>query len=282
VNAPKRDNIHLPYLRRIKDEAFRRAVELFDTGDIGGLREHLLTHPEVVHQRVTFEGGNYFRNPALLEFIAENPTRNGRLPKNAVEGARVMLEAGAKADRKSLDSALDLVASSSVARESGLQIPLIDLLVDYGADPNAATYVASLYGEFGSVRRLLKRGAKLDLLVAAALNRPLEAEAALSEAEEESRQRALAMAAQHGNADIVRLLLDAGADPNRFAPVGGHSHATPLHQAALGGHEDVVRLLVERGARSDIPDIHHGETPLGWALYGKQGAVAEFLRRIGA
>jgi uncharacterized protein (TIGR02246 family) len=53
-------------------------------------------------------------------------------------------------------------------------------------------------------------------------------------------------------ADIVRLLLDAGEDPNRYNPDGLHSHSTPLHQAALAGHDAVVRLLVERGARLDI------------------------------
>ena len=35
---------------------------------------------------------------------------------------------------------------------------------------------------------------------------------------------------------IVRMLLDAGEDPNRYNPVGAHSHSTPLHQAAVGGH----------------------------------------------
>jgi hypothetical protein len=40
----------------------------------------------------------------------------------------------------------------------------------------------------------------------------------------------------------------------------------------------VVRLLVERGARLDIKDtIHHG-TALGWAEYGGQKAIAEYLR----
>ena len=51
-----------------------------------------------------------------------------------------------------------------------------------------------------------------------------------------------------GTVEIVRVLLDAGEDPNRFNPVGGHSHSTPLHQAAGNGHLDVVKLLVERGA----------------------------------
>jgi ankyrin repeat protein len=49
------------------------------------------------------------------------------------------------------------------------------------------------------------------------------------------------LAAQHGQVEIVRLLLDAGEDPNRYNPVGGHSHCTPLHQAAGYGPSELVR-----------------------------------------
>jgi ankyrin repeat protein len=73
------------------------------------------------------------------------------------------------------------------------------------------------------------------------------------------------------------LLLDAGEDPNRYSPPGGHSHATPLHQAALAGHEAVARLLLERGARPDIPDLHHDATPSGWAAYAGHEALAQEL-----
>ena len=79
---------------------------------------------------------------------------------------------------------------------------------------------------------------------------------ALPAADGEQRQLALALATQHGHAEVVASLLDAGVDPNRYNPVGAHAHSTPLHQAALSGHLDVVRLLVERGARLDIRDIH--------------------------
>src|SRR5882762_1598455 len=67
------DNLHLPHQERIEDPTFRRAVELLDSGDVAGLREHLKQYPNLSRQRVVFEGGNYFRKPALLEFVAENP-----------------------------------------------------------------------------------------------------------------------------------------------------------------------------------------------------------------
>jgi ankyrin repeat protein len=74
------------------------------------------------------------------------------------------------------------------------------------------------------------------------------------------------------------LLLDAGEDPNRYNPVGGHSHSTPLHQAAAAGNEEMVRLLVERGARLDMKDILWHGTPAGWAAHEGKSKVEQYLR----
>ena len=92
----------------------------------------------------------------------------------------------------------------------------------------------------------------------------------------------MALAAQLGHADVLRLLLDAGEDPNRYNPDGTHSHSTPLHQAIWAGHDAVVRLFVERGARLDMKDtVYHG-TPLGWAIYGGKTEIEKYLRAQGA
>ncbi len=255
-----------------------RAVELLDAGDADGLHSYLQTHPELVQQHVAFEGGNYFRNPRLLEFVAENPVRRGKLPPNIVEIARIILDEGGKADQSSMDSALALVCSGRVPRECRVQIPLIELLCDYGADPNAAMQPAVAHGEFAAVDALLRRSAILKLPAAAAIGDLDNARKALPVATAEERHRALALAAQFGHADIVRMLLDGGEDPNRYNPIGVHSHSTPLHQAAVNGHMDVVRLLTEHGARLDIKDILFHGTPLGWAEHSGHKAIADYLR----
>jgi ankyrin repeat protein len=251
-------------------------VDLLDAGDVEGLRAHLNVHPNLVHERVVFEGGNYFQNPSLLEFVAENPIRRGRLPANIVEVAKLILDAGARDDRATVDETLGLVCSGRVPRECGVQIPLIDLLCDYGADPNRG--MPGAHGEFEAAGALLRRGARVDLPVAAALGRVEDARRLLPNASPEDRHRALALSAQFGRTEILRMLLDSGEDPNRYNPPGTHGHSTPLHQAAFAGHEEAVRLLVERGARLDLKDTLWQGTPEGWASYGGKTEVANYLR----
>ena len=130
------DRLDLPHHERIEDATFRRAVDLLDAGDVSGLRAHLKQHPRLAHQRIIFEGGNYFHNPALLEFVAENPVRHGKLPENIVQITQAILDAGV--EREALNETLMLVATGSVARQCCVQIPLINLLCDHGADPDSA------------------------------------------------------------------------------------------------------------------------------------------------
>jgi len=274
--------LKLPFHERIDDPIFRQAVALLDAGDAEGLRLHLAAHHGLAVQRVVFEGGNYFQNPGLLEFVAENPIRHGKLPPNIVEVAQVILDAGAKDDRRAVTETVGLVGSGMVPREMGVQGELIDLLCRYGADVNGAMVSALGHGEFGAVEALLRNGAKADLKVAAATGDLPLARRTLSEASPESRHFALAFASTFGHADIVRLLLETGEDPNRYNPPGAHSHSTPLHQAALAGHMDVLRALVEGGADLGAHDILFHGTPLDWAVYGKQTDAAEYLRSAAA
>lgn len=275
-NPMPADRLDLPHHERIQDPAFRRAVDLLDAGEVDGLRAHLRQHPEVARRRLVFEGGNYFRHPTLLEFIAENPTRRGSLPGKIVEVARVILDAGTT--QEALDETLMLVASSLVARQSGAQLSTIDLLCARGANPDKATRAAAVHGEFLAVHALLRHGARFDLPLAAAMGRIEEARSLLPNATAEERHWAFAVASQFGHLEIVRMLLEAGEDPNRYNPVGGHSHSTPLHQAAGAGHLEVARLLVERGARLDRRDTMWQATPAEWAGHEGKTEVEAYLR----
>jgi Ankyrin repeats (3 copies) len=270
--------LKLPHHERIENAVFRHAVELLDAGDTAGLRDYLKQHPKLVQQHVEFESGNYFHSAALLEFIAENPIRHGALPKNIVEVAKVILDAGP--DQTSRNVTLALVATGSVTHECGVQLPLIDLLCNYGADPDSAIHAAALHGYFQTVTALIARGAHIDLPIAAVLNRVEDARRLLPAADGTERHLALAVASQVGHIEIVRLLLDAGEDPNRYNPPGGHAHTTPLHQAALIGHEELVRLLIERGARADTKDLLWRGTPADWARHEGRTELEAFLRAL--
>ena len=79
-----------------------------------------------------------------------------------------------------------------------------------------------------------------------------------------------------GSTDCVRLLLEAGANPNVHCKVDIPTPAldfgtkvtgeTPLHWAAVFGSEEMIERLVKAGA--DITATNaHGETPLTW--YGR-------------
>lgn len=279
VQSPElASRLKLPHHERIKDEAFRRGVALIDAGDAAGLREHLKRHPQLVHQRVEFEGGNYFSNPTLLEFVAENPIRRGSLPKNIVEVAKVILDAGA--DRHSMNGALGLVATGRVARECGVQIALIDLLCDRGAKPDAALEAAVAHGEFDAARALMQRGAGETLPAAAGFGNLENARRLLPQAGDSDRRKALALASQYGREEIVRLLLEAGVDPNGYD--GVHTHSTPLHQAALRGHERVVQLLLEHGADVNARDLLWHGTPADWARHEGRPEMEALLRSFEA
>jgi len=203
-------NADCPLHEQIKDGPFRRAVELMDQGDQAALAAQLVAHPDLAHKRVHFEGGNYFRRPNLLAFIAENPVRHGRLPANAASIAETILHAGGGEDKAGLDETLALVASGQVPRESGVQVELIRLLCSRGADPAKALQPALAQGELRAAHALLQCGAALTLSASAAFGLLDEARQRLPKAGAVERHRALANAAQLGHAEIILLLLDAG------------------------------------------------------------------------
>jgi hypothetical protein len=272
------ERIKKPRHELIEDAAFRRAVDLLDSGDAAGLREHLKRHKKLVHQRVEFEGWNYFRNPTLLEFVAENPVRHGKLPKNIVEVTRAILDSGP--EQASRDTTLALAATGSVPLELGLTVPLIEVLCEYGADPNGAIDAAALHGSLLAVQALLQHGARMTLPVASALNSVDDVRRLLGAASKHERHVALSMASQIGWIDVVRVLLEAGEDPNRYNPIGGHSHTTPLHQAALIGNEALVRLLLQHGANPNMRDLMWEGTAADWARHEGHAQVESYLRGL--
>lgn len=50
----------------------------------------------------------------------------------------------------------------------------------------------------------------------------------------------------------------------------------------MGGNVAAARLLIEAGAEVDFPMAGGDKTPLWWALYRRDQAMADLLRQAGA
>lgn len=271
---------------------FETAVEAVISGDVTTLRSMLREHPELSRAVSTRR-----HKATLLHYVAANGVEEGRqkTPANAVEVAKVLLDAGAEVDALgdmygARCTTMSLLVSSSHPAEAGFQSALVETLLDHGAafkgpgsSCRSALITALAFGYLGTAEMLARRGAPVDNLpVVAGLGRYVDAARLLPVSAPQSRHIALALAAQHGHTEVVRLLLDAGEEPSRYNPEGFHPHSTPLHQAVWSDHLEVVELLVERGARLDIQDTIYQGTPLDWANYGGRTKVAGYLRGRGA
>jgi hypothetical protein len=169
-----------------------------------------------------------------------------------------------------LNYTLGLVATGRIPRECGVQLAMMDALIDAGATPdNGMGALAN--GNLAAANHLIECGGELTLAVALLLNRKADADRLFEVSDIAEQLTALTAAAFYGDAVKVKYLLDKGVEPNGYpgAKSGFHSHGTPLHQAVSSGSLDAVKLLVEAGARPDMADTLFGGTPLGWALHAQ-------------
>jgi peptide-methionine (S)-S-oxide reductase len=288
------------------DDLFREAVLAIDAGDVAALERLLAARPELVRERLAVPGAwlrdsvggaldGFFQRPYLLWFVAEDPVRNGKLPRNIATMARIIIAAaqreGVETLQEQLDYALRLVCWSWIARDCGVQIELIDVLIDAGTSPDGAD--AAIYnGNFAAAEHLLKRGAPLTLTTALSLGRWGDVERLARAATLEEKQDAFVQTAMNGKAEALRRMLALGMDPTTVS-AQNQSHASALHHAVWSGSLDAVKVLAEAGADLNRRDTIYDGTPLGWARQGEQGKddksrakqyreIAAYLREKGA
>jgi ankyrin repeat protein len=259
---------------------FEHAVEAIVSGDIETLDRSLREYPSLI--RVQSLRGH---RATLLIYVGANGVEwyRQKTPRNAVAIAERLLDAGAEIDAIGKmyrgTTTLGLVATSVHPVVTGVQEPLMQLLLDRGA--SIARAVAPDYtdglvvsaclanGRPGAAEFLARRGAELDIEGAAgvgdlaAVQRCLADDAPRGKPSEKQLQRAFGWACGYGRADVVEFLLTRGLSAR-----GRESGETPLHHAAHGGHPDIVKLLLARGAEVNAIEESYEATPLGWAMYG--------------
>ena len=84
----------------------------------------------------------------------------------------------------------------------------------------------------------------------------------------------LMIAAGHANVRMVQLLLNHKAD---VLCIDRNAGLSALHKACQGGSADVVRLLIEAGAFVDLQSASTGHTPLMDAIWYKWPDIVEYL-----
>jgi len=192
-----------------------------------------------------------------------------------VDMARALITAGAKVDVANNYGITPLLQASRIG-----DAQMMDVLLKAGADPKKSgtegetpLMAVSRSGSVPGVKLLLDRG--VDVNAADAFQ----------------QQTALMWAAGEDHGDVVDLLLQAGADPNRKAhvnaltarknadfPTGGF---TALMWAARNGHEDSVRRLAK--GKADL-NLKNGDnaTAMMVAIYNDRFDMAKTLMDLGA
>jgi hypothetical protein len=263
----------------INDPLFKNAVNALDEGRLDGLQKLINDHPDLVRYRLSTPGKEgYFKDPYLIWFVADNPIRIPKLPANIIDVTRFLIGAveryASDTYQLQIDYTLELVATGRIPRECGVQIAIMDALLDAGAATGSAMG-AIANSNLEAANHLIDRGAELTLASALLLDRNADIDSLINSSDSEEKLLALTAAAFYGKADNVKYLLNRGVEANGYPQAGSgfHSHTTPLHQAVYSKSLDTVKLLVNAGANLDARDKIFDGTPLGWAEYLKRDAT---------
>ena len=177
------------------------------------------------------------------------------------EAVELLLRAGADANAYDDHGVTPLARACENASRA-----LVGRLLAAGADPNVAQtngltplMTAARTGSLAVVEALLAHGADVDAATAA------------------THETALMWAVAEGHRDVVRALIDVGADvrPNR------RQAFSPLIAAAQNGDIETAEMLLAAGAGVDDTGSD-GAHPLAYAVIVGQSAFAHFLLERGA
>lgn len=284
---------------------FEAAADAIVGGDSPTLYRLLSANPALVRARSSRE-----HRATLLHYVAANGVENfrQRTPANVVAIAESLLYAGASVNAEAevygaRATTLGLAATSGHPEHAGVQISLLEKLLEYGAslapelqnETNRDTSLVNAClgnGRLQAAEFLAVRGAPVDLESAAGLGWLDHVKSCFdmggrlrSKASITQLQRGFFWACEYGRTEVVRYLLKRGADLSAADKNG----QTALHWAIIGGKVEIVRILLERKAPIKARNVFGG-TALGQAQWSAQNggdpqtyaAIANLLIASGA
>ena len=248
---------------------FEAAADAIVNGDITTVKKLLAKDPDLIRARSLRE-----HRSTLLHYTSANGVEGYRqkTPQNIVEIAQLLLDAGAEVDAKADMyggdcTTLGLAATSVHPEVAGVQIPLLQLLLDRGAvmdlisaagRTDSIVFACLANGRPKAAAFLADRGARLDFVTAAALGRIAEVKN-VSNAE---LNKALFWACEYADVKTIRLMVEAGAEVGPHRP----DSQSPLHMAVIGGNVDVVKYLLQFHPPLEAKN-EYGGTVLGQAVW---------------
>lgn len=217
---------------------------------------------EVMENKHPLNIACYFGFFEVVKFMIENgynvdqkdkykrrtPLHNACI-KGHLEIVQYLVEKGADIHKKDKDKWDALYFAS----KKGI-LDVVKFLLSKGANPNnkygkrneTCLHIAIRYENFETAIELIKGGAK-DFIVH----------------QEDDYASLLNYACSAGKMDLVKVLIEHGADPN-IADLFGE---TALMYAAINSCTDIVELLLSRGANVNA-QTKKGETALHWSVIG--------------
>lgn len=178
--------------------------------------------------------------------------------KMSAQIAAELLVNGADADLRARNGDTPLMAairSGKLAKVTLVLSENVDLAARTDDGRTALTEAAAL-GHDTVVRHLLRAGAKPSAGAVTALTEAIRAE----------------------SMEVARLLIDAGANPGHT----GRGGKAPLVLAVLNGNEELVKLLLDKGAQINERHPKDGTTALMWAANTGEKRLVQLLMDRGA
>jgi uncharacterized protein len=213
----------------------------------------LMWATHVAEQRTPARGG--VADGARAEILAL--LQPGEAPASGSDADFQLVRAILKGDDAGVEAALKAGARAQATDQNG----------------EPAVFLAAVRGQATQVKALIAAGASVHVeyqdrsIVSAAVagrNADTLREVLAADPATSGKQDALWQAAVYGQADMVKLLLEAGTKPPPGLPI--------VHESVRYGGADVIRQLLQAGA--DPNHLGRGETALAAAVsYGKEDVV---------